>query len=72
MIGAGGRDGKQLLVHRWIWEQANGPIPDGLFVCHRDDDPLNVNLDNLFLGTHSDNMQDMLAKGRGRYQKRAP
>lgn len=33
----GGGDGKSYLAHRWIWEYANGPIPDGLVldhVCH--------------------------------------
>jgi hypothetical protein len=47
-----------------VWEETRGPIPDGLHVLHRCDIPACVNIDHLFLGTHSDNMQDIVAKGR--------
>jgi HNH endonuclease len=29
-----GRNGKMYKAHRWVWEQAFGSIPDGMFVDH--------------------------------------
>lgn len=58
------RNGITLRAHRVFYEAHVGPIMDGLHVLHRCDNPLCVNPEHLFLGTRSDNMQDMNQKGR--------
>ena len=60
-----GRIGRRL-AHIISWGITHGPIPPGLQVLHRCDVPQCVNPDHLFLGTHKDNVQDMIRKGRKR------
>ncbi len=57
---------KKVLVHRLV-AQAFIPNPKNYpNVCHIDDNPQNNSMDNLFWGTQKMNIQDMVAKGRGR------
>jgi hypothetical protein len=56
--------GRICTSHRISWEITCGPIPRGMFVCHICDVRACVRPDHLFLGTHTDNMRDMVAKAR--------
>lgn len=56
--------GEKFSAHRFAWEITYGPVPEGLFVCHKCDNPPCIRPDHLFLGTNGDNQDDSVMKSR--------
>lgn len=59
---------KYITAHRVAWILKNGPIPEGMVVMHKCDIRACCNPDHLRLGTHADNAQDTINKGRNSSQ----
>ena len=53
-----------LKAHRVSYEIHQGPIPEGMLVCHTCDVRTCVNPKHLFIGTAQDNEDDKQSKGR--------
>jgi hypothetical protein len=58
-------NGQPLLAHRLSWQLHNGDMGDS-YVLHKCDNPQCVNPTHLFLGTQSENCDDMWSKGRAK------
>lgn len=56
----------RLVAQAFLWLDINNKK---ILVCHKDDNIENNKIDNLFLWTHQDNMDDMKNKWRGRKWK---
>lgn len=57
-------DGQKKRAHRAVWELAHGPVPAGLMIRHRCDNPRCCRLEHLEIGTALDNARDAVERGR--------
>ena len=57
-------NGKRVLASRFAYRAFKGPITDGLWVLHTCHTSYCVNPEHLYLGTPSQNNQDMMRAGR--------
>ena len=65
-------NGKYIPAHRLVYQLYNGPIPEGMVVRHKCDNPPCVNPDHLELGTPLDNVKDWIERGRTPTGRRNP
>jgi hypothetical protein len=65
------KNGKRKSVHRLIYEECFGEIPDGLVIRHKCDNRLCMNPEHLETGTHQDNFNDMIERGRNAFGERS-
>lgn len=57
-------EGTNTRAHIVSWKEHVGPVPKGLCVLHKCDNPICINPLHLFLGTIKDNNRDCINKGR--------
>jgi hypothetical protein len=60
--------GVRWLAHRYHYVRANGPIPEGMFVCHRCNNKGCINPEHLYAATHQQNIIDASRDGLLRNQ----
>lgn len=51
-------------THIVMWEEVNGPVPDGLILRHTCDRPACCRPDHLIPGTQANNIRDAIERGR--------
>lgn len=58
------RNGKHENMARFVFRKYKGEIPKGKEICHTCDNPMCINPEHLWAGTHLENIKDRDAKGR--------
>lgn len=58
-----GNGQKHVPVHRMVYETWVGDIPNGLFVCHKNDNSYDNRIDNLYVGDQKQNIADCVKNG---------
>lgn len=61
--------GKTIPLHRLVYRIFNGPIKNGMCICHSCDNKQCINPKHLWMGSQADNLTDMYRKNRGRNGK---
>lgn len=67
-----GWEGQTKRAHILSWVDAHGPVPEGLRVRHKCDNPPCINPNHLLLGTDLQNEQDKWERGRGLFGEAHP
>ena len=57
-------NGRLMAAHRYSYLISIGPLEPGKLICHNCDNRRCIRPSHLFQGTHRDNMDDMISKGR--------
>lgn len=62
---------RMIPAHHVSWFLKNGQLPEGMKILHKCDNTACVRDDHLIAGTQAENVADMIAKGRGWWQRKA-
>lgn len=63
---------KRYHIHRLVAAIFIGPKPAGMLVLHKDDNPENYAVDNLYYGTHLQNYRDSVRNGKRGKKRNSP
>lgn len=64
--------GRTTKIHRHVYEQCFGKIPAGLVIRHKCDNRACINPEHLEVGTHRENIGDMISRNRQAKGSRKP
>jgi len=71
-INIKGQKKRTVKAHRYSYEYFIGPIPQGMCVMHKCDNPKCINPSHLSVGTHLQNMRDRDSKRRSPFGENHP